>query len=278
MTWDLGDFTITSTANGVATLTFKVSPNWEMPDDTGTDHVYDVTVRVRDNASPQLEDTRDVDVTVEDINETPVVSGDAAPSFVEIEFDVNPADLGPSDYEIATYMAYDDDGDDLTWDVIGRDSEHFTISTSGVLSFSINPDYEIPVDNRLGDNIYEITVTASDGLDAVVGVGEYTVAVTVTNVDETPEITTTGPTHATPSFAEIEYDATTADLAVADYDARDEERRNRHLGRWAARTCERLHHRLRLWSPVLCVQRPDYEAPTNSSPHLQRLRNHREGD
>ena len=82
-------------------------------------------------------------------------------------------------------------------------------------------------------------MTASDGLDAIVGVGEYTVTVTVTNVDETPEITTTGPTHATPSFAEIEYDATTADLTVADYDARDEEDETRiSPGRWAGADME----------------------------------------
>ena len=269
MTWDLlgndmGDFTITSTVNGVATLTFKVSPNWEAPDDTGTNNVYDVTVRVRDNASTQLQDTRDVDVTVEDINETPVVSGNATPSFEEIEFDVDPADLGPSDYLIGTYTAYDDDGDSVTWDLKGRDSEHFTIdATSGALSFSIIPDYDDPVD-RLFDNIYDITVTAFDGLDAVIGVGEYTVAVTVTNVDETPEITTTGPTHATPSFAEIEYDATTADLAVADYDARDEES---EAITWGLGGADAIDFTIDSTTGVLSfAQRPDYEAPADSSP------------
>ena len=268
MTWDLlgsdmGDFTITSTVNGVATLTFKVSPNWEMPDDTGTNNDYDVTVRVRDNASPQLEDTQDVDITVEDINETPVVSGDAAPSFVEIEFDVVPADLGPSDYEIATYTAYDDDGDDLTWDVIGRDSEHFTIdATSGLLSFSINPDYENPVDRRFG-NIYEITVTASDGLDAIVGVGEYAVAVTVTNVDETPEITTQAATHTVPSFAEIEYDATTAVLTVADYDERDEEGQTIT---WSRGGTDMDDFTIDPISGVLSfAQRPDFEMPVDGT-------------
>ena len=76
-----------------------------------------------------------VTVTVEDINETPVVSGDAAPSFVEIEFDVDPADLGPSDYLRSPPTRHTTTtATDLTWDVIGRDSEHFTIdATSGVL-------------------------------------------------------------------------------------------------------------------------------------------------
>ena len=47
--------------------------------------------------------------------------------------------------------------------------------------------------------------------------------VTVTNVDETPEITTTAASHTAPSFMEIEYDAATADLTVVVYAARDEE-------------------------------------------------------
>ena len=53
--------------------------------------------------------------------------------------------------------------------------------------------------------------------------GRPPAAVTVTNVNETPEITTTAASHTAPSFMEIEYDAATADLVVADYDGRDEE-------------------------------------------------------
>ena len=56
------------------------------------------------------------------------------------------------------------------------------------------------------------------------GVGAFPVVVTVTNVDETPEITTTAASHTAPSFAEIEYDFTgTPTLEVATYAARDEE-------------------------------------------------------
>ena len=273
LTWslegnDAGDFSITEDGE----LKFASVPNFEMAADDDDMNDYDITVKVKDDGIPsnrgannQLDDTVSVTVDVEDINETPVVSGNATPSFEEIEFDVEPAALGPSDYLIGTYTAYDDDGDSVTWDLKGRDKEHFTIdATSGALSFSIIPDYENPVD-RLPDNTYDITVTAFDGLDAVVGVGEYTVAVTVTNVDETPEITTTGPTHATPSFAEIEYDATTADLAVADYDARDEER---ETVTWSLGGADMEDFTIDSASGVLSfASRPDYEAPTNSSPH-----------
>ena len=70
------------------------------------------------------------------------------------------------------------------------------------------------------DNEYVIVVEADDGQG---GVGTFSVIVEVTNVDETPEITTTAASHTAPSFVEIEYDATTADLMIADYDGRDEE-------------------------------------------------------
>ena len=62
----------------------------------------------------------------------------------------------------------------------GRDRRaRFTISTSGELAFRASKDYEKPNDGNK-DNIYEVTVRASDGnlmptLD---------VLVTVTNVDE----------------------------------------------------------------------------------------------
>ena len=235
MSWDLqgndaGDFNITSTVNGTAELTFKSPPDYEMPDDTGTNNVYDVTVRVRDNASPRLEDTQSVAVTVNDLNETPVVAGDAGPSFAEIEFDHTAT---ASELEIGTYTATDDDNADnaglqtITFDVSGTDAAHFSIDAStGVLSFSIEPDFENPSDladsNMMGasDNMYEIVVEADDGAGESNSVGTFPVTVTVTNVNETPEVPLGVPDE---DFAEIEWDADSADLDVMTYIPRDEE-------------------------------------------------------
>ena len=72
------------------------------------------------------------------------------------------------------------------------------------------------------DNTYEIIVKATDGNvspNTTENTREYPVTVTVTNVDETPEITGS----ELPSFAEIEYDATSPVLTVETYTARDEE-------------------------------------------------------
>ena len=235
MIWDLqgndaGDFNITSNVNGTAELTFKNPPDYERPDDTGTNNVYDVTVRVRDNGSPRLEDTQTVAITVNDLNETPVVAGNAEPSFAEIEFD---HDASAAELVIGTYTATDDDNADnaglqtITFDVTGTDAAHFSIdSTTGVLSFSIEPDFENPADladsNMMGasDNKYEIVVEADDGAGESNSVGTFTVTVTVTNVNETPEIPAGVPDE---SFAEIEWDADTADLDVMTYIPRDEE-------------------------------------------------------
>ena len=215
---DSGKFDIDS-MTGV--LTFKDPPDFEMPTDAGDtamNNTYVAGVNVTDNGSPMERDGHVIIVTVTDVNEAPVIRGEPLPRFAEIEYDATSPVL-----TIYTYTYEDEDrnpADIITWRLSGADATHFNIgSSSGVLSFSIRPDFENPV-NADSDNEYVIEVQADDGQG---GVGTTPVVVTVTNVDETPEITTTETSHTAPSFVEIEYDATTADLVVADYDGRDEE-------------------------------------------------------
>ena len=125
-----------------------------------------------------------------------------------------------SSKDVVTYAGSDPDaGVTLTWSVSGTDKDHFTIDSTGKLSFSIRPNHEMPDDafespDTDGDNDYEIVVEVSDGLDetgsaenpAVVD-NSINVSVTATNVDETPEVPA-GVDDET--FVEIEYDATTA--------------------------------------------------------------------
>ena len=273
MSWDLqgndaGDFTITSTVNGTANLYFAASPNFEGPADTGTNNVYDVTVRVRDNGSTRLEDTQGVAITVEDVNETPVISGDNSPDFAEIEFDATSPVL-----TIGTYTATDDEGDSVTWAVSGTDAGHFSInSTTGELSFSIRPDFENPADladsNMMGrsNNMYEIVLEAEDdnaqGGKTGVKTGTFAVIVTVTNVDETPEITTTASSHTAPSFMEIEYDAISADLNVVVYAARDEEGQTIT---WSRTGTDAGDFSIDSMTGVLSfAQRPNFEMPADN--------------
>ena len=76
---------------------------------------------------------------------------------------------------VATFTATDPDMDSIAWSLEnGGDSEDFSIDEeTGELEFDISPDYENPTDRSGGatdaaDNVYEITVTASDGDDTAI--------------------------------------------------------------------------------------------------------------
>jgi len=65
--------------------------------------------------------------------------------------------------EITTIQATDPEGDNITYSIEGSDSASMTIgSMSGELYFISPPDYENPQDSNQ-DNIYEVTIIASDG-------------------------------------------------------------------------------------------------------------------
>ena len=64
----------------------------------------------------------------------------------------------------------------------GADASKFTINTtSGVLAFAASPNFELRADAN-ADNIYDVIVSASDGLLST----NQAISVTVTNVHETP--------------------------------------------------------------------------------------------
>ena len=70
---------------------------------------------------------------------------------------------------VTTLTAQDQDTDrgDLTWSKVGgADADKFTLTSAGVLTFTTVPDYEAPTDAD-ADNVYEVTVTVSDGTHMV---------------------------------------------------------------------------------------------------------------
>ena len=270
LTWtlegnDAGDFTITKNADGDGELQFRNAPNFEIPVDADTMNDYDIRVKVQDNGIPgnrgssnQLDDTVSVEVTVLDVNEAPEIFGHPQPDFAEIEYDATSPDL-----TIGTYTYTDEDrnpADTITWRLRNAfDAAHFNISSTGVLSFNMRPDFENPV-NADSDNEYLIDVEADDGQG---GVGTAPVLVTVTNVDETPEITTAASSHTAPSFMEIEYDASTPDLVVADYDGRDEEDDQNIT--WSKAGADASDFTIDTATGVLSfAQRPNFEMPEDA--------------
>ena len=83
---------------------------------------------------------------------------------------------------VYTAMARDADGDALIYSLSGTDAGLFTIDEgSGEVRFRAAPDYENPADDD-GDNVYRVTVTASDGDGNRTG---HEVVITVT--DDTEE-------------------------------------------------------------------------------------------
>ena len=164
---DLSDFTINS--RGV--LSFNRSPNYESPHDYNGDNVYKVTVRASDASG----DADDRDVTITVTNEDPTI----APGSSSVSY----AEGGRG--SVATYTASDPGGGNITWSLpntsFETDLSDFTIS-GGVLSFRSSPDYENPHDFS-GDNVYKVTVRASDGTLTA----DRNVTITVTN--EKPTIT-----------------------------------------------------------------------------------------
>ena len=145
---------------------------------------YEVVVRATDPAGvPQADssvsansDEVTVVITVTDVNEAPAVAGDAPGTFNE------DADIAT---ELATYTATDPDADapTPTWSVAGPDGGKFT-AVDGELKFKAKPDYENPTDANT-NNVYEVTVQASDG--KLTGMRE--VKVTVGNEDEDGTVT-----------------------------------------------------------------------------------------
>jgi hypothetical protein len=168
---DASKFTINATS-GI--LAFGSAPNFESPTDVGANNVYDVTVRASDGS---LFDEQAIAVTVTNVNEfAPVITsngggGTAAISVPENQTAVTDVDATDADL---TSPAYSVSG--------GADASKFTINaTSGILTFTVAPDFENPTDAN-GDNVYEVTVTASDGSLT----DSQALSVAVTDVGEVP--------------------------------------------------------------------------------------------
>ncbi|MXP27193.1 hypothetical protein GRI39_14290, partial [Altererythrobacter indicus] len=159
------------TINAAGELSFKAAPDFENPADSDGDNVYDVIVSVSDGVTTTQQS---VTVTVNDVNDAPVLTGPSGLSLAE------------NTKTVGTITASDDEGDDLTFSLTGGvDADLFTINaTTGALSFKVAPDYEAPGDDD-GDNAYQLEVTVSDGTTSTV----QQITVSVTDANDAPVIT-----------------------------------------------------------------------------------------
>ncbi len=176
---DAALFTINATTGA---LSFVSAPNFEAPADAGANNVYDVRVQVSDGVGGV--DTQDIAVTISNVNEIPVITSNGGGATAAISF----AENGGA---VTTVTAADPDaGATLTFTVIGgADAARFTVNpTSGVLTFVSAPDFEAPADVG-ADNVYDVVIQVSDGLG---GLDTQAIAVTVTNANDPPVITSNG--------------------------------------------------------------------------------------
>jgi predicted hotdog family 3-hydroxylacyl-ACP dehydratase len=162
-------------------LSFVSAPNAESPQDAGGNNVYDVTVQVSDGAAT---DSQAIAVTVTDVNEfAPSITSTGGGATATANVAENTAavtTVTASDADLSASLSYSVSG--------GADAALFSInSITGALSFLTAHNAESPQDAG-GNNVYDVTVHASDGTTT----DSQAIAVTVTDVNEPPVITSNG--------------------------------------------------------------------------------------
>jgi hypothetical protein len=197
---DQAKFTINASSGA---LSFISAPNFESPTDAGTNNAYEVTVQASDGKGGTT--TRAVAVTVTNVSEAPVLTSSS--SFSTTEANGAAGDV----------TATDPEGDTLSFTIVGGvdqahfNGEAFNNAPGGFLSFLSQRDFEFPADEN-GDNVYDVTVRVSDGNG---GVTDQEVAVTVTNSNEPPVMTSGN------SVSVFENDTAVTTVTAADPDSSD---------------------------------------------------------
>nr|WP_237219941.1 cadherin domain-containing protein [Sphingomonas arenae] len=161
-------------------LSFITPPDYEAPADAGGNNRYEVMVEASDgeNVDRQL---LTVEVGNTNDNAPVITSGNGAPSVA--------LSLAENVTAMTTITSADADGDALVYQLTGADAALFAIDqTTGEISFLSAPDFEAPADSG-GDNVYDVTVGASDGQF----VTSQALAITITNANDiAPVITSNG--------------------------------------------------------------------------------------
>ena len=163
---DMGSFKI-NRASGQITTAVKL--------DYETKDSYMVVVMATDPSGAT--DTINVNISVLNENDKPVITGGKTVSYAENGTEA-----------VTTFSAMDQDEDPIEWSLAGEDGGKFAISDDGELTFKDSPDFEGPVDGNL-NNVYKVTVQASsDGQTAT-----EALEVTVTDEDEPGKVTLSQP-------------------------------------------------------------------------------------
>ena len=237
---DGGDFIISETG----LMTFRSVPDYERPADSNRDNLYEVTVQPYDGRNYG---SHEVTVTVTPVNEPPAITttGSSATGLRQPENRVS---------TLYTYRATDPEGGDFEWDVAGPDASDFSISETGVLTFSRSPDFENPL--GINRNEYQVTVQARDQQR---NTSELPVTVTVTDVNEGPEIRRLG--NEPGSVAENE----AQDTVLARYTATDPEDTSAQITLWSTSGTDGGDFVINEQGELRFRNSPDHERPADSN-------------
>ena len=138
---DLNDDNLTYSLNGTDSALFTIdeatgqlrlaaSAQLDFEEQQSHRVVVSVSDGADQNHDPDtmIDDTVNVVITVTDVNEAPVVTGDTSPSFLE-----------NASTPVTTFTGVDPEGDPFLWSINNRD---FWISSRGELYFSTPPSFE----------------------------------------------------------------------------------------------------------------------------------------
>ena len=128
-------------------LTFRSPPDYELMVDGAQKYTDDITVQASDD---EFTAVLPVTVTVDDVDETPVISGETENDTISPFFDHEKNDAAP----VHRFSASDPEGNAVTWELDGVDKDVLTI-TGGVLEFPSPPNFEDPKDSG-GNNVYTL--------------------------------------------------------------------------------------------------------------------------
>ena len=146
----------------------SLNANTELDYEARTTYMVTVTAADPDGEMASV----DVTIKVTDVNEAPMIS--TGPSIV------GPAMSYYDENDMVAVASYEGAAlNSPSWSLSGDDAEDFGISSDGMLTFNNTPDYEMPEDAG-GNNVYDVTVKATDGTNPVM----KNVKVMVRNVDE----------------------------------------------------------------------------------------------
>ena len=156
--------------NGV--LTFRSPPDFENPEGRNG-NTYRIVVQAEDDGRPSEWDVITVKVTVTQVNELGLVTGDAELSVSE---DHNGA--------IAQFRVDDPEKGVIAWSLSGPDAAGFKMDDQGNLLPATSLDFETP-GSSAGDNTHVLTISATDNGEPEAS-AQLDVTVTISNVNEAP--------------------------------------------------------------------------------------------